>query len=328
MTSVDVRTPWLLHLSENPFGPLPSVVEALDHATRIANMYPEFYPGRLEQLIAEHEGLDHDQVVAGMGATGVALHALQAVTTEGHRIVHATPTFDGYPILAKMCGLGSTACPLDDVGRQDLQAMREAIDGRTSVVVVCNPHNPTGTLLAADRIESFVRDVPASVTVIVDEAYVEFVPADLRVDSSHLIANHPNVVVLRTFSKAYGLAGLRIGYALAAAGLAARLRHRQVPFAVNSLAVAAVRASYAADVELRRRISSIVAEREWLRSALLERGFRVFDSHGNFVYIAGTQIGETLERAGIRSRRYPNGDARITVGDQRAGRAVLDALTR
>lgn len=317
-----------LGLSENPFSPLPSVLAALHEVMAHANRYPEFLPDRLPRVIAQRIGAHPDQLIVGAGATGVAMQTLQAVLGDGDRarFVFASPTFDGYPIMASMLGAEPVAVPLDGQGYQDLQAMADAVDANTAVVVVCRPHNPTGTLCTADDLDSFLESVRSDVVVVLDEAYVEFVRAADTVDILELIGRFPNLMVLRTFSKAFGLAGLRIGYAVGDVELMRRIRRWQLPFGVNSTAVAAVTASYAAEDELRRRVARIGVEREWLRNALIHGGIEVPESHANFLYLEGPDIAAALEDAGIVVKAYPDGSARVAVGDPAAGRAVVDVL--
>ncbi|MBC2638705.1 MULTISPECIES: aminotransferase class I/II-fold pyridoxal phosphate-dependent enzyme [unclassified Rhodococcus (in: high G+C Gram-positive bacteria)] len=315
-----------LALSENPFAPLPSVLAALDDVMRRAHRYPEFLPDRLVEIIANHEALEQDQVMVGAGATGVALQIMHSVAEPGERIVYTAPTFDGYPIMADIASLDAVPVPILPDGGQDLAAMAAAIDDRTRLVVVCRPHNPTGTLVDAAELRAFLRCVPERVIVILDEAYVEFVDRGLILDVHRIIAEHPNVVFLRTFSKAYGLAGLRIGFGFANAALAQTIRQRQLPFGMGSAAVPAVAASYAAEDELRARVSAIVVEREELWRIVRAAGVPAPRSHANFLYLPGSGVGDALARAGIHARTYPHGDARIAVGDPDAGRAVADAL--
>ncbi|MGK8521149.1 aminotransferase class I/II-fold pyridoxal phosphate-dependent enzyme [Nocardia asteroides] len=316
-----------LALSENPFAPLPSVLRAVHLTLAQANRYPEFLPRRLPTLIAHRVGVRADQVVVGSGATGVALQIMQTLATPGTEIVHGAPTFDGYPIMAEMTGVTAVPVPLDSAGNQDLRAMRRAVDRRTALVVVCRPHNPTGTVIPADELKAFLSDLPTRVTVILDEAYVEFLRAAEYANPLALIAKHPNLLVLRTFSKAYGLAGLRIGYAFGRAELIARVGSRQLPFGVSEAAVAAVAASYAAEPELATRTLRITEQRDALRDALLARGFAIPESHANFLYVPGPGATTALRRAGITAKSYPDGSARIAVGDPCADRAVLQALT-
>ncbi|MRH86496.1 aminotransferase class I/II-fold pyridoxal phosphate-dependent enzyme [Nocardia sp. SYP-A9097] len=315
-----------LSLSENPFAPLPSVLDALDDSLAQANRYPEFLPRQLPLLIAEHLGVDVEQVVVGAGATGVAMQIMQTLPAPGARFVFATPTFDGYPIMSGMVGLRSQAIPLDGNGRQDLWAMARAVDERTGLVAVCRPHNPTGTVVPASELKAFLCTVPASVPVILDEAYIEFLGAADTLDAVELVRRHPNVLVIRTFSKAYGLAGLRIGYAFGSPELVRRVRRLQLPFGVQATAAAAVRASYTAEAELGERILRITTEREMLRTALRRNGIRVPRSSANFLYLPGREVAPALARAGIVAKRYPDGSARIAVGDPVAGHAVLRAL--
>ncbi|MFI6042190.1 aminotransferase class I/II-fold pyridoxal phosphate-dependent enzyme [Nocardia sp. NPDC051321] len=315
-----------LTLSENPFPPLPSVLRAVNRVLAQANRYPEFLPRRLPKLIAQHHGVHPDQVVVGSGATGVAMQIIQSLTTPGAGMVYAAPTFDGYPILAEMAGVEMVPVPLDSAGNQDLRTMTKAIDKWTELVVVCRPHNPTGTVVSAAALRTFLSSVPARVPVILDEAYVEFLGAADYIDPLALLSKHPNLLVLRTFSKAYGLAGLRIGYAFGRPEMMARVRRLQLPFGVSSAAVAAVSASYAAEPELAVRTMRITAARETLRNALRRRGIAVPLSQANFLYLPGPGVATALRRAGIAAKAYPDGSARISVGDPEADHAVLQAL--
>ncbi|MFD6398517.1 pyridoxal phosphate-dependent aminotransferase [Nocardia sp. NPDC060249] len=313
-----------LGLSENPFPPLPSVLAAVHVALTQANRYPEFLPEELPRVIADHLGVSPDDVVVGAGATGVAMQVIR--TLGGGELLTSTPTFDGYPIMAEMGGMTLVSIPLDSGGNQDLEAMRRAVNRRTSLVVLCRPHNPTGTVLGAAAVRSFLASIPHRVPVLLDEAYVEFLdPAD-RLDIRALLHRHPNVLILRTFSKAYGLAGLRIGYCVGRGRLIERIRHQQLPFGTPTASIAAVRAAYAADTELRDRVDRINRERDRLRITLRACGIDVPHSCANFLYLPGPGVATALRRAGIKAKAYPDGSARITVGDPAAGHAVHAAL--
>jgi histidinol-phosphate aminotransferase len=277
------------------------------------------------RLIGDQVGVDADQVVVGAGATGVAMQIMQALTTRGEKLVLGSPNFDGYAIMAAQVGLNAVAIPLDAAGRQDLTAMADAVDASTALIVVCRPHNPTGTVIPEGELEAFLSILPRGLPVVLDEAYVEFLlPAD-ELDAVLLIKRHPNVIVLRTFSKAYGLAGLRIGYGFGDAKLIRKVHRLQLLVGIGETAVTAVEASFAAKEELDERISKIRTERRRLRAALLDRGIDVPDSHANFLFIPGRSIAETLARAGIGAKGYAHG-SRIAVGDPDSGHAVLDAL--
>ncbi|MET7771311.1 aminotransferase class I/II-fold pyridoxal phosphate-dependent enzyme [Nocardia sp. NPDC005366] len=315
-----------LSLSENPFPPLPSVLRAVTAVLAQSNRYPEFYPQRLPALIARHVGVEPDQVVVGCGATGVAMQIIQSLTTPGSELIVSSPTFDGYPIMADMAGLNLVPVPLDRAGEQDLRAMRRAVEKRTSLIVVCRPHNPTGTVIPAGELKTFLASVPSRVPVVLDEAYVEFLADADRLDTAGLLRKHPNLLILRTFSKAYGLAGLRIGYVYGGRELIGRVRRLQLPFGMSTAAVAAVAASYAATPELRLRIHRITTARENLRNSLRSCGIAAPRSHANFLYLPGPGVATALRRAGITAKCYPDGSARIAVGDPTADLAVLAAL--
>src|ERR1700743_717721 len=307
--------PLALSLNESPFPPLPAVRSALARGLDVANRYPECLPGQLRRMIADRVVVDEEQVVVGTGASGVAMQMLHAVTRPGDRIVMSTPTFDGYPIFAEMARLTPVTVPLDKYGYQDLAAMAEAAaDAR--VGVLCRPHNPTGTLDAAWSVEWFLSQIPSDTVVLLDEAYIEFVASRYRIDGPDLVRRVPSVVVLRTSSKAYGLAGLRIGYGFAAPELAGRLWTMQLPFGMSNLSAAAVAASYDAEAQLVHRIRRISSERNHLRLRLMAMGIYSTDSHANFVYLPRGRVPwrDVFAESGVQVRHYPDGGARITVG--------------
>jgi histidinol-phosphate aminotransferase len=323
----DAVNPLALSLNENPFPPLPAVRSALISAIDAANRYPEFLPERLRSLIAGHIGVRDDQVVIGAGATGVILQVLHAVTSPGEKMVMTSPTFDGYPIFAQMARLASATVALDVHGHHDLDGMADAA-AHARVVVVCRPHNPTGTVEPAADIERFLRRVPPDTVVLLDEAYVEFLSPEYRIDARALVERYPNVVVLRTFSKAYGLAGLRIGYGFCAPDLARRLWTMQLPFGSGITSLVAVAASYDAESQLRQRIRMIASERRYMRMRLRSMGVYSTDAHANFVYLpsCGRPWREVFDGTGLQVRNYADGGARITVGSRQSTRAVLSAV--
>jgi histidinol-phosphate aminotransferase len=323
-TAVD---PLALSLNENPFPPLPAVRSALIRSIYAANRYPEFLPERLRGVIADHIGLPADQVVLGAGATGVVLQTLQALTAPGDAIACSTPTFDGYPIVAQMARLNALTVPLDRRGHNDLDGLADAA-ANARVVVVCRPHNPTGTMEPTDELLRFLRRVPRDTVVVLDEAYIEFAAPEHRIDVSAVVARFPNVVVVRTFSKAYGLAGLRIGYGLASPELAATLWSQQLPFGIAITSLLAVAASYRAEDQLLQRIQAINAERRYLGMRLSALGIYTADAHANFMYLPsrGRPWHEVFADSGLHVRCYADGGARITVGNRASTLAVLSAI--
>ncbi|WP_405490016.1 pyridoxal phosphate-dependent aminotransferase [Nocardia sp. NBC_00511] len=319
-----------LQLNEIPYGPPPSVQQALSRALASANRYPEFLPMRLPRLIAERLGCAPGRIVVGAGATGVIMHIVQEFGSGGAEVVMATPTFDGYPILTSMAGGRPVGVPLTADGRQDLAALARAVTERTRLVVVCSPHNPTGTLIRPREFEEFLGEIPATVTVVLDEAYVEFVAEPDRIDIFTLLDRHPNLLVLRTFSKAFGLAALRVGYAVGDADLIDQVARWQLPFGMTALAEVAVRACYEAEAEIEARVAVLGEHRDRLTTGLRDLGLRVPESYANFSYLTlpapdNDRVATALAGADIHVKSYPTG-IRITVGDQAATDAVLDTV--
>ncbi|MDG4663980.1 aminotransferase class I/II-fold pyridoxal phosphate-dependent enzyme [Mycobacterium sp. 236(2023)] len=320
--------PLALSLNECPFPPLPAVRAALATSLDSLNRYPEFLPQRLRSVIARRLGVADDQVVIGVGATGVIMQVLQAVTTPGDTMVMSFPTFDGYPIFAQMARLRSVTVPLDAHGRHDLDAMADAVAGRARVVIVCRPHNPTGTIDPIDELERFLSRVPSDTVVILDEAYAEFLAPEHRIDAIDLVQRFDNVVVVRTFSKAYGLAGLRVGYGFCAPALGRRLWTMQLPFGIPLAATVAVAASFEAESQLRQRIRTITAERRRLHVRLRTMGVYSTDAHANFVYLPAGKLPwpHVFNDTGLQVRHYASGGVRITVGSRASTRAVVRAV--
>jgi histidinol-phosphate aminotransferase len=255
------------------------------------------------------------------------MQVLHAVTRPGDRIVLSEPTFDGYPIFAKMARLRSVTVPLDKRGHHDLEAMAEAA-ADASVVALCRPHNPTGTVESVSDVQRFLRRVPDDTVVLLDEAYIEFVAPQHRIDGPALVRRFPNVVVVRTFSKAYGLAGLRIGYGFASPELATLLWGMQLPFGMGITALAAVATSYDAEDQLLQRILRITGERDYLSRRLRAKGVYTTDGHANFVYLPAVRRPwrEVFGDTGLKARYYPDGAARITMGNRASTQAVLAAV--
>ncbi len=317
--------PTALSLNENPYPPLPAVRSALVASLDAANRYPEFLPQRLRRVIGARIGVPETQIILGAGATGVILQVLHALTSPGDRIVIADPTFEGYPIIAAMNRLETVRIPLTRTGHHDLAAMADAArDAR--VMVLCRPHNPTGTVESAAAVETLLARLPGTL-VVLDEAYVEFLAPAHRIDSATLVERFANVVVLRTFSKAYGLAGLRIGYGFGSRDLADTLWAMQLPFGMSVTSLVAVEASYRAESQLRQRICSITAERERLRTQLADLRVDTIPGHANFLYLPPGDGSRRLgDEPGLRVKRYRDGAVRLSVGAHSSTDAVLTAL--
>jgi histidinol-phosphate aminotransferase len=323
----DAVDPFALSLNESPFPPLPAVRSAVRTSLNSLNRYPEFLPLRLRSVIAGRLAVSADQVVVGEGATGVLMQVLHAVTSPGDTLVTSWPTFDGYPILAKMARLHPVMVPLDARGHHDLDALADAA-AEARVVAVCRPHNPTGTVVTAAALHRFLNRVPRDTVVLLDEAYVEFLAPGHRIAAVDLVARFANVVVVRTFSKAYGLAGLRVGYGFCSPDMGRALWAMQLPFGVSLPALVAVTASYDAEHQLRQRIHTIVTERRRLHDGLTALGVHPTDAHANFVYLPGADDAwrDVFDATGLSVRHYDDGGVRITVGSPASTRAVLRAV--
>jgi histidinol-phosphate aminotransferase len=325
---------WKLSSNENPYPPLPSVLTAIAAAAAEVNRYPDMYATELVGAVAAHVGTDPDHVVVGNGSVAVLGHVLQAVVEHGDEVVYPWRSFEAYPIAVAVAGGTSVTVPVRPDGRLDLPAMAAAVTPRTRVVMVCTPNNPTGPVVHADELEEFLAAVPRDVLVIVDEAYLEFVRDPQAPDGVDLLRRHPNVVLLRTLSKAYGLAGLRVGYAGAEPRLAAGIRAVSTPFGVSHVAQRAALASLepTAQAELLERVSALVTERDRVTAALAEQGWDVPETHANFVWFG---LGEaTMERAaearesGVLVRPFAGDGLRVSIGEREANDAFLAVAAR
>jgi histidinol-phosphate aminotransferase len=274
-----------LSSNENPYAPLPGVVERASAELARMNRYPDAGMTDLYRALSDRFGLTTDHFAAGTGSVAVLFALLTAHLEDGDEIVHAWRSFEAYPIAADLTGARSVRVPLRADATHDLDAMAAAVTERTKVVLVCTPNNPTGPVVSASALADFLAAVPDHVLVVVDEAYVEFVRDPGAASGLAALAGHDNVVVLRTFSKAYGLAGLRIGYAIARPEVAISIRKATPPFAVSDLAQVAAVASLESQAALDERVEAIVQERIAMVAALRQQGWDVPDTEANFVWL-------------------------------------------
>jgi histidinol-phosphate aminotransferase len=320
-------TAYKLSSNENPFPPLDSVRVVLDKALDTINRYPDMANVDLIAAIAAFVGVAPANIAVGTGSVGILGQIIQATCDPGDEVVFAWRSFEAYPIVAALAGARSVMVPVDAGQRHQLGLMADAVTERTRVVIVCSPNNPTGTVVHRGELEDFLARVPRSVLVVLDEAYLEFVRDADAPDAVAVWRAHPNVMVLRTFSKAYGLAGLRVGYAVAHAPVAAALRKCAVPFGVNTLAQVAAIASLEARDELMARVDVIVAERARVAAGLAEQGWQLAPSEANFVWLPlGTQSGPfaaACEAAGLMVRRYADDGVRVTISEPEANTRFL-----
>ncbi len=328
-------TTYKLSSNENPYPPLPGVVEAAVEAAGRMNRYPDMGCTELYAALSARLGVPTDHLAAGTGSVAVLYHLLQAFCEAGDEVVHAWRSFEAYPIAVAVPGAVSVQVPLTADARHDLDAMAAAVTRRTKVVIVCSPNNPTGPAVGPEELEAFLAKVPSHVLVVLDEAYREFVrPVDgsAPFDGVELTRGRPNVVAMRTFAKAYGLAGFRVGYAVASPEVAGAVRACSLPFGVSSVAQAAAVASLAREDELLERVDAVVAERARVMAALAEPGWSVPDAQGNFVWLwlgeRTAELAAAAEEAGVMVRPFAGEGVRVTIGEPAGNDVFLEVAAR
>ena len=319
--------------NEVPYPPLPSVLERIAESAASVNRYPDNRSRKLVAALADRFGVDPDRVAVGCGSVSLCTQLVQAVADGGDEVLYGWRSFEAYPIIAAVSGASGVQVPLKHFVH-DLDAMAAGITDRTRLIFVCNPNNPTGTAVHRAELDRFLAKVPDGVLVVLDEAYREFVTDPGVPDGTTLLEGNPNLVVLRTFSKAYGLAGLRVGYAVAAdPAVAAALRQTQVPFAVSQVAQDAALASLLpdAEAELMRRVDEIVEERARLRAELLAIGYQVPHTEANFVWLplgaASATWAQGCADRGIIVRAFAGEGVRVTVGSVAENDTLLAAAS-
>jgi histidinol-phosphate aminotransferase len=319
--------------NETPWPPHPDVLEAIKAHVGDLNRYPDPGGTALRHALAQRYDYAPERITLGNGSCDVLLGAAQAMLEPGAEIVYAWPSFSMYPHLAAMTGARAVTVPLDDAGRHDLDAMLREITVATRMCLVCNPNNPTATALALDQIADFVDQVPRHVLVVIDEAYVEFNLLQDPDDSLELLKKNTNVVLLRTFSKVYGLCGLRVGYALASDTFRDAVDRIRQPFSVNALAQAAATEALRHQDEVARRVERTAIERVHVESELAERGLGVTESQANFSWVAVEDEAAVL--AGLEERGVivrggtalgDPGHIRVTYGTRAENDAFLAAI--
>lgn len=301
-----------LSANEAPFEPLPSVRAAVADAAALLNRYPDHLAVAVREALAERHGVEPADVAVGCGSVGLLQQLCLAFTSPGDEVVFGWRSFEAYPVMAAVAGATAATAPLR---REAIALDALPVSERTRLVLLANPNNPTGTAFGDDELASFLDGLPPGCLVVLDEAYREYVT---RPDVG-LPRTRPDVVLLRTFSKAYGLAALRIGYLVGAPEVVDAVDRVLLPFAVNRLAQAAALASLAAEDELRERVARTVAERERVRRALFELGYATPDSQANFVWLPH------VETPGVATRPFPEG-MRVTIGSPEENDRFLAAL--
>ncbi|WP_213453877.1 histidinol-phosphate transaminase [Rhizomonospora bruguierae] len=315
--------------NEVPYGPLPGVAEAAAEAVRESNRYPDMGVLALRNALAELYGVPAERVVTGCGSVALAEALVRAAALPGDEVLYSWRSFEAYPIIVAVSGATSVRVPNTAGHAHDLAAMAAAVTDRTRLIFVCNPNNPTGTPIHRVDLDRFLAAVPESVLVVIDEAYREFVTDPEVPDGLATYGNRPNVVVLRTMSKAWGLAGLRMGYLVAQPEVAAAVRKVVTPFSTSAVAQAAAVAALAQEDEVRRRCALVVEERERLLRAVRALVPDVPDTQANFVWLPlgerSAEFGRGCEARGVIVRPFAGDGVRVTVGTPAEDDAFLGA---
>jgi histidinol-phosphate aminotransferase len=318
-----------LSSNENPFPPIPEVVAAIASATTDINRYPDAAGIELRGRLAGRFGVPIEQVHLGAGSVSILAQLIQAAAGAGDEVIYSWRSFEAYPGLVAVAGATSVTVPNTPDGRHDLAAMIAAITDRTRVMMVCSPNNPTGSIVTAAEFAEFMSAVPADILVILDEAYIEFVTDDSAVDGREISGRYPNLVVARTFSKAFGLAGLRIGYAVGPERILDAARSTSIPLSVTDVAQRAALASLDHEDVLLERVRRLAVLRDQVWQALLDQGWTVPRPHGNFLWLAtGAATAEAaavFATAGLVVRPLGTDGIRVSIGESQSVDKLLRA---
>jgi histidinol-phosphate aminotransferase len=321
--------------NETPWPPPPQVMEAVEAQLRTLNRYPDPEKSLLRRRISERTGVPPGRVAVGNGSCEILLAAADAMLEPGAELVYAWPSFSIYPHMAGMSGARAITVPLNDAGEHDLEAMAREVTAATRIVIVCNPNNPSATALPVAAIDAFTAELPRHVAVLLDEAYVEFSTLQDPDESIDLLDRHPNLVLLRTFSKVYGLCGLRAGYALGSEDFRLAVDRVRQPFSVNALAQAAAAEALELVDEMERRVEQTAIERMHVESELEERGLDTTDSQANFSWVSLGDRSEDEVVQGLADRGVivragkalgEEGRLRVTYGTRHENDRFLAAL--
>lgn len=327
---VDGLTAFKLSSNENPMDPLPGILSVIAQAATEIHRYPDPLVTELTNALAARHDVAPERVATGTGSVGVCQQIVQAVAGAGDEVIFAWRSFEAYPIITTIAGATSVQVPLTLTNGHDLPAMAKAITDATRLIFVCTPNNPTGTTVSQIEFDDFMKQVPQDILVVVDEAYVEFNRDSNALDGLASMRKYPNVGVLRTFSKAYGLAALRIGFFIGPEEIADAVRKTAVPFGVSNIAQAAAVASLEQEAELLKRVDAIVASREWFENELRAIGYDLPNSQANFVWLQlGSQtdsfVAECTAQA-VAVRPFSGEGVRITIGEREPLERVLEIL--
>lgn len=332
--------PYKLSSNENPFAPVPAVVERVHEmvtgvpgAPSLLCRYPDPLATALREKLAGHLDVPAEDIVTGAGSLGALSQIITAYAGDGQggepdEVIFPWRSFEAYPIVVRSAGARDVMVPLTADHRHDLPAMLAAVTDRTRVILLCTPNNPTGPVLTTAEVEDFLAKVPAHVLVVIDEAYVEFIRDEAAVKGLDMYRTHPNVVVLRTFSKAHGLANLRVGYSVSHPEITAALRTVAVPFAVSTIAEQAAVASLEHLDEVLGHVQTVVGERERVLAGLKDAGWDVPETQANFVWLPlgerAAEFSAAAQAQALSVRAFAGEGVRVTIGEVEANDRFLE----
>ena len=322
--------------NENPYGASPKAISAIQENLSLVSIYPDVKQQELRQLLAEKAKVDITNIVVGAGSVSIIETMIKTFVNKDEHIVFPKISFTAYKVLAEIYGVNFRSAEMNNY-ITDLSIISKSCDDKTKLVFLANPNNPTGTIFHHDELVKFLQQINPNTLVIIDEAYFEYVNDPSFPNSLELLNNYPNVVILRSFSKIYGLAGLRIGYGVAHQNIINKIENQRTPFTVNILATVAAIASFKDDDFIEYSIKSNDEQRNYLYISLKNLGFNVLPSQSNFLYLyfytklERDVIYDQLIDAGLQTRKMePFGDEkalRISIGDENANQKIIICLS-
>jgi histidinol-phosphate aminotransferase len=318
--------------NENPYAPHPKIIEAISRAANSIQRYPDPNATRLVQKLADKYQVTPDQISLGTGSVAVLTQLIQASASVGDEVIFAWRSFEAYPIVTKVAGATAVKVPLTQNHEHDLPKMLGAITDKTKTILVCSPNNPTGPIVKKQDFINFLNEVPKDILVVLDEAYTEFVTDQSAINGAQDVISESNVAILRTFSKAYGLAGLRVGFTIAQEPVIDYLKKVALPFGVSSLAQAAAIAALEHEPELLQTVNALVLERDRVFNELTKQGWNLAQPQGNFIWFdlkeKSQEFAQACEAAGIVVRLFINEGVRATIAETVANNRLIEVASQ
>ena len=318
--------------NENPYAPHPKIIEAINRAANSIQRYPDPNSTRLVERLAEKYQVTSNQISLGTGSVAVLTQLIQASASVGDEVIFAWRSFEAYPIVTKVSGATAIRVPLNKNYEHDLPKMLDAITEKTKTILVCSPNNPTGPIVKKQDFLNFISQVPKDILVVLDEAYTEFVTDPAAINGAQDVITESNVAILRTFSKAYGLAGLRVGFTIAQEPVIDYLKKVALPFGVSSLAQAAAIAALEYEPELLQTVNAIVLERDRVSNELTKQGWNLANPQANFIWFdlkdKSEEFANACEQAGIIVRLFLNEGVRATIAETVANNRLIEVASQ